>query len=103
MTHRAMLRFVVVHGHFKHIVAADAYPVNLRLGLPVRADRIRGMLVVAFLALRLTHTPILTRPSLKSARVNDSAKAGTPNPSTRPKNSLPRPRRQHRFASVTIR
>lgn len=54
-----MLRFVVIHGHFEHIVAADAHAMNLRLGLAIRTHR---GLVVTFVALSLTHALILARP-----------------------------------------
>jgi hypothetical protein len=58
VAHRAMLRFVIIHGHYEHIVAANADAMNLRLRLTVRAH---CGLVVTFVALSLTHTPILAR------------------------------------------
>lgn len=62
VAHRAMLRFVIIHGHFEHIIAADADAMDLRLGLPVRPY---CGLFVTFVALSLTHTPILARPIMQ--------------------------------------
>jgi len=49
-----MLRFVIIHRHFKHIVAADANAMNFRLGLAVR-----GLFVFFFRGMRLAHGRIL--------------------------------------------
>ena len=109
VTHRAMFRFVVIHGHFEHIVAADADAMNLWLGLAIRAH---WGLVVTFVALSLTHTPILARRIMQILSPAHGLAARKPkaefSPLTltqthTPKKHLPRPRRQHRCGSVTIR
>jgi len=64
---RAVLRFVVVHGHFEHVVAANAHPMDfywrplawLRLRTVALGRRLmRGRWLMC-----LTHAAILTRPA----------------------------------------
>jgi len=54
-----MLRFVILHGHFEHIIAPDAHTMNLQRLLATFLPR--GL--IRLRCVRLAHFKILTRPA----------------------------------------